>query len=664
MIKLLVQSNKNKRKIKSLSHINNLRQEDSRFRVYKSYLDDIFNNPSLKNIACTGNLGAGKSSIIHSYDASRTKDSRSKNNERFLYVSLIDFTTNERLRVFTNDNETNGSDSEDNANNQEDLLETKKRLEYRLLCQILARCTEDDLVGSTFDVISPNVQNRWKWGMLSISICSIILILIMNQPFSKIAQWIGISSLEFEKINTGLYALLAILLVITFFLLFQNILLNGNLHKILIKVNGAEAEVALDRGTTSLDKYKFEIIYILSQIADKIDNTVVFEDMDRLEQSISIEIMIKLRELNSLLNTNLASQKQYRETSIRFIYALGEETFDYLFRTKFFDCILPIIPCLNYFNSKYLVRDIFRKCEIDVDDKKIYNLITIVAPFLTDYRTILNIQNEYIVFRDLYLSINNYLNMSIDDQATLLSVIIYKAFFPQKYAMAFGEGGQGRLTRICVGDIQIELSPDYKEEFVKMINQLFDLGYLDALSIRMVGMPDTLVKEYCLHILKYGNSESKVSLLEDLIKDQTTDLRFDIWDDAMLEKEKNDQVSYLMAKYLYHDKIQFIKGVISSGKTSKDVFYSVFAEIDELSFNSLAVVCTEVGKNIIYNWCVDSLLFLKDDEFPIDKWDYSMAITLAYCVKPFIDQIPQKLLNKEIVSTYNLYSLASTRFNS
>ena len=101
-----------------------------------------------------------------------------------------------------------------------------------------------------------------------------------------------------------------------------------------------------------MDLYATELIYCLEQIADKVDRTVVFEDMDRLNQKDCIEIFSRLREINYMLNQRLSGDKY-----IRFIYVIKDEVLNELQHAKFFDYILPIVPGMN----KRSFEDIFRE---------------------------------------------------------------------------------------------------------------------------------------------------------------------------------------------------------------------------------------------------------------------------------------------------------------
>ena len=78
-----------------------------------------------------------------------------------------------------------------------------------------------------------------------------------------------------------------------------------------------------------------EIIYFFEE--NKIYDTIIFEDLDRFN---NLEIFIKLRELNRILNNDDCIKNVKLHLYMRYvmIYLKVSE------RTKFFDFIIPVIP--------------------------------------------------------------------------------------------------------------------------------------------------------------------------------------------------------------------------------------------------------------------------------------------------------------------------------
>lgn len=96
--------------------------KDKHFLVYRDYLENAFSNPQIKNIALSGNWGAGKSSILRSFDKYINKG-----DEKFLFISLIDFENQQSLPSKTSGEKKNN----DTPKEQPEQIE-KKRLEDSL----------------------------------------------------------------------------------------------------------------------------------------------------------------------------------------------------------------------------------------------------------------------------------------------------------------------------------------------------------------------------------------------------------------------------------------------------------------------------------------------------------------------------------------------------
>lgn len=83
------------------------------------------------------------------------------------------------------------------------------------------------------------------------------------------------------------------------------------LKNIAVKSDNTEINIERSACEDYLDLYATELIYCLEQIADKVDRTVVFEDMDRLNQKDCIEVFSRLREINYMLNQRLQGENMF-----------------------------------------------------------------------------------------------------------------------------------------------------------------------------------------------------------------------------------------------------------------------------------------------------------------------------------------------------------------
>ena len=90
------------------------------------------------------------------------------------------------------------------------------------------------------------------------------------------------------------------------------------------------------------DKYLNEVLYLFENVDEDV---VVFEDMDRFDAS---RIFERLREINTLVNLQ---RKKDNKPVLRFFYLLRDDIFISKDRTKFFDCIIPVVPVVDSSNS-------------------------------------------------------------------------------------------------------------------------------------------------------------------------------------------------------------------------------------------------------------------------------------------------------------------------
>lgn len=175
-----------------------------------------------------------------------------------------------------------------------------------------------------------------------------------------------------------------------------------------------------------LNKHIDEILYFFEKISIDI---VVIEDLDRFNTT---EIYRTLREVNFILNAYLFNINPSNPRKVTFLYAIKDDLFlDELDRTKFFDLIIPAIPFVNYSNSKNVLNEKLDKIFVEekVFTKPTKEFINTVSSFITDNRSLLNIINEFIIYKEQQKLENEELN-----QEKLLAIIIYKNLRPKDFS--------------------------------------------------------------------------------------------------------------------------------------------------------------------------------------------------------------------------------------
>lgn len=284
----------------AMKYESKLTDRNTHVRAYFEQLDTIMKREDLRNIALTGNRGSGKSSILHSYDNYKNKG----RGERFLYISLAEFEYNKGVKK-KNEKET-----------------VQRKLEYSMLSQILSRCTQKDLRNSALRAI-PEVReaHRWRWfkWIYAFILFTLICGLMLEKQVSALLQLGNWTEMEPELRAIG-YSVAVVMMFIAVSYLISRKPGAFRLGKLSFKANNVETEIVPSENVFCLDQYRFELVYILNQIASKIDYTVVIEDLEFVHGCCEEEIVSKLQELNLLINTHRLEQYRNGENRLlRFV---------------------------------------------------------------------------------------------------------------------------------------------------------------------------------------------------------------------------------------------------------------------------------------------------------------------------------------------------------
>lgn len=194
-------------------------------------------------------------------------------------------------------------------------------------------------------------------------------------------------------------------------------------------------------------------------------NIVVFEDLDRLPTR---EILIKLREINQLINNSEEINEVGVNKIVKFVFALGDDLFtDAIDRTKFFDFILPVIPVVNYSNSREKLEETIKKAFPDIQFRE--NFLDEITVFLGDMRLLFNVANEFIIYKKRLDADKSQSKDKLKlDDTKLLATIIYKNKYPDDFADL--NQRQGKVWDVLTSkDALIDL---LKENILSQINQV------------------------------------------------------------------------------------------------------------------------------------------------------------------------------------------------
>ncbi|SCY43385.1 YobI family P-loop NTPase [Lysinibacillus fusiformis] len=377
------------------------------------YIDAIkwaINNPEIKNIAITGAYGAGKSSIIDTF----IKHENMEKNTVKISIATFD------------------KESIKNATDEVNNIPIENVLEQQILQQLFYKIEPDKIPFSQFTRI--NEINKYKaFSLISfiLFMCIIGYLILFKDGFNK-----GFELFISKDINkTVLVSLVSIILFGLFTLLiYLCVLIFQKLGLSKFGFGNTSIEVVTKDNNTVFNRYLDEIIYFFQQSKFQY---VVFEDLDRFE---NIGIYERLKGLNIILN----GTKQLEKQNIIFIYALKDDLFtnndgkhDIYNRTKFFDFIIPTIKVAHSSNAESLLLSILSNEFISEEKPNglTKDFIEDIALFINDMRILINICNEYKIYKEALN--NNSITLN-----RLFAFIVYKNIHPGDYSKLLNSDGK------------------------------------------------------------------------------------------------------------------------------------------------------------------------------------------------------------------------------
>lgn len=395
--------------------------EMDRSQRYESELLSALSNDQIRNIAITGEYGAGKSSVIRTFVDRHPELT-------YAFVSLAAFgkdlsnggkgnSTSTDAPVAPADSSSNTTDLKDAVKkNESDIL---TRIEETIVQQLLYAVPSDELPKSRLKRIiqasSPSIWIRTIFYVLMIvSVLRLYVPTVEKLPKTDqawlvewlllIPGWIAVVML----VGGGIFMLFSALKLLSLFSV------DG------FTIKGGKLETT-HHGSV-LHKNVDEIVYCFER--SKID-IVVIEDLDRFGIH---DVFTRLREINFIIK-----QSPQIKRPVYFIYALRDELFAVGEKTKFFDLIIPIIPVVNSENSREQMFKMLRERQSNgaaLDAGLNETLVETVCYLIDDMRLIKNIVNEFDMFSSI-LSGGSGLKL---DPNKLFSIIAIRNLHPDEYA--------------------------------------------------------------------------------------------------------------------------------------------------------------------------------------------------------------------------------------
>ena len=435
---------------------------DNSPQAFEEYYEDaaILNKqirePNVYNIAVVAKYGAGKSSVITTYlKRYRNRKTRSEKKN----------TDDKQLAKPENNKYTRISLSTFNKNDYDEVA-----IERSILQQLLYSRKKAKLPNSKIERTnkSSKIKSVLFAVLLTVFLVSTALMGIEFSLYGRDASTAGATSLF--GLNWIKYALLGISTSLLFLIVLW-VLHFRKLKK--IKYKDLEADITQDddkhkskQVTNLINKFIDEVLYFFECI--DID-LVIFEDLDRLPTT---EIFVKLRELNTIINSSSKSAKK-----VTFLYAVKDELFKKEEeRAKFFEFILPVVPVINPVTTKSEIESRLKELTAKNHEMNLTGkLIKGISTYIPDMRILKNTFNDYIMmFHKIFEDKNVSKNLKADN---LFAVCLYKNLFPYDYALLEKNDGLiplvidiNSLQKNCLTQINDKIK-ELDEQLAKIQNE-------------------------------------------------------------------------------------------------------------------------------------------------------------------------------------------------
>ena len=415
VIEKIVLKIREKNKYQTLSPKLNLKNSNENIII----LGEVLKNKNNKNIAVSGMYGSGKSSIIKSFFNKRWNKVKYKP----IFVSLGMFGRTIDLEKTNN---------------------FSQQIEKSIIQQIIYKERADNLPDSNISRIrklraKDYIKAFFIFVAIYLVVSNMINITTIQDILTKTKDNILLYRNEQDWIKIFLIVLISLIMMYLSVKLIEyvfkgvaSLIKNLNIKNVAINLKLTKIELSSNKEESLINKYLDELIYFFSITKY---NIVVIEDLDRFfidkkeDNSINQKILIifqKLKELNEILNNSNEINRQ-----ICFIYAVKDDLFrEQEERTKFFDFIIPVIPVLTPYNAfaELEKQTSLRNIELSKD------VLFEMSYYIDDYRIMINILNEYMLYKDVLKSENL-------DNDKLFALIVFKNKEPHEFELLMKNRG-------------------------------------------------------------------------------------------------------------------------------------------------------------------------------------------------------------------------------
>lgn len=386
---------------------------------YERELLSALANDQVRNVAITGEYGAGKSSVIRTF-----VDRHPEFN--FAFISLAAFGKERDQAGDNQDPSVPAANGQPTARPPEKLTsvtandaDLSTRIEEAIVQQLLYAVPSKQLPKTRLKrIVQASLSALWGYTafFVLLMVCALRLYApVAEKPLIIIPEWLrGWLLLLPDWMAVAALGMGGVYLVFFGLRLLSSFSIDG------LTIKGGKLETT-HHGSV-LHKNVDEIIYCFERSNI---NVVVIEDLDRFGIQ---DVFTRLREINFIIKQSPQIRRR-----VYFVYALRDELFAVGEKTKFFDLIIPIIPVVNSENSREKMIELLglRKLNgVPLDTGLNPHLLETVSYFIDDMRLIKNIVNEFDMFSSI-LRAGSGLKL---DPNKLFAIIAIRNLHPNEYA--------------------------------------------------------------------------------------------------------------------------------------------------------------------------------------------------------------------------------------
>ncbi|MCD8146353.1 MAG: hypothetical protein LUD84_03570 [Clostridiales bacterium] len=490
---------------------------------YINALTWAFNNKKITNIALAGPYGSGKSSVIEAFLKDNKKTRREKDNAQFkekIYRITAYFRKKMFPREYLKISLASFVEGHQQSTEGKIIELDSDEIEEGILKQLFYKVKPRKIPQSRYRKLRTRRFVSAVFGTLLVTLfigllCAIFVPSACDYLVNSLQNFVQ----DYCPMFINTYILAAVLYFAAVFAIafayYFAVVSRIKVKEIKLPTDTTfKAEEDDDRSI--FNKNLDEIMYFFEATSYR---TVFFEDLDRLDDK---KIFVHLRELNNLLNNDDSIKRK----PIVFVYAVKDDLFSEEDRTKFFDFIIPVIPVINSTNSGEVLLERLRNAQShgiihDISD----DFVLDVSPYISDMRILLNIYNEFVVYKRV---LKKAQGLDLSDEK-MLALIIFKNLYPSDFADIQKERGIIKKAFLDKATF-IETQKDSLQAEIDEITRKISIANADALqSVREIKIAMLVTLAAGKGITKFisvnrNGSQNNLSLFSTRILDDTFNL--------------------------------------------------------------------------------------------------------------------------------------------